>query len=153
MGKGHIGLVEFVSFLCDSLNANTKYSHRQIFGTLPRNVDEEDLVDPQVSSLNVLKAQRARKAGNTVSTPSQHTVHTVTDQGIAKESAQRSSTLASDAMDTQQSSSAISEKASEHHDENRPWNFEDEEFQFQIGEQPSSSRGGASTLPCFDSSF
>ena len=150
MGKGHIGLVEFVSFLCDSLNANTKYSHRQIFGILPRNVDEEDLVDPQVSSLDVLKAQRARKAGNTVST--QHMVHT--DQGNTKESAQRSSTLASDARDPQQSSSAISEKASKHHDENdRPWNFDDEEF--QIGEQPSSSesRGGASTLPCSESSF
>ena len=64
MGEGHIGLVEYVSSLYEPLYANTKYSPRQIFGSLPRNVDDEDLVDPQVSSLNLLKAQRARKAAN-----------------------------------------------------------------------------------------
>lgn len=68
MGEGHVGLVEHVSFLRDSLDADTKYSHRQVFGTLPRNVDEEDLVDPQASSINLLKAQRARKAANAATT-------------------------------------------------------------------------------------
>jgi hypothetical protein len=37
-------------------------SHRQIFGSLRRNIDEEDMVDPVVSTLDILKAQRARKA-------------------------------------------------------------------------------------------
>jgi len=38
------------------------YFFRHIFGSLPTNVDEEDLVQPVISSLNTLKAQRARKA-------------------------------------------------------------------------------------------
>ena len=38
------------------------YFFRHIFGSLPTNVDEEDLVQPVISSLNTLKAQRACKA-------------------------------------------------------------------------------------------
>ena len=36
--------------------------HRRIFGTLPKNMDEEDMVDPVVSTLDILKAQWAHKA-------------------------------------------------------------------------------------------
>ena len=36
--------------------------HRQIFGSLPTNVDDEDVINPVVSSLNILKEQRACKA-------------------------------------------------------------------------------------------
>ena len=50
--------------------------HRQNFGSVPRTIDDEDLVDPQVSSLNLLKAQQARKleAANTAAA-SRHHVH------------------------------------------------------------------------------
>jgi hypothetical protein len=66
-----------------------KYSHRQVFGSLPRNVDDEDLVNSQISSLNILKAQRAHKlkAANTASTR-----HARKDHGkTTVESAQHSS--------------------------------------------------------------
>ena len=70
----------------DSLDANMNYSHRQIFGTLPHNLDEEDLVNPQVSSLNLLKAQRARKTANTgkvANAPSaKHTASVRTGHGV-----------------------------------------------------------------------
>ena len=42
--------------------ANSTNSHRQIFGSLPRNMDEEDMVEPNVSALDILKAQHACKA-------------------------------------------------------------------------------------------
>lgn len=58
MGEGHVGLVEYVGFLRDYLvYADKKYSNRQVFGSLPRNFNDEDLVTSQISSLNILKAQ------------------------------------------------------------------------------------------------
>ena len=62
MGEGHTGLVEYVSTI--KLLSLLYYlkSHRQIFASLPKNMDEEDMVEPHVSTLDILKAQRAQKA-------------------------------------------------------------------------------------------
>jgi hypothetical protein len=131
-----------------------KYSFRKIFGTLPCNVEEEDLVDPQVSSLNLLKEQRARKAanaakalaGNATSTR-HHTVHMDHDKTIEHASGLLSST--SETIDLQRSlPSASSNQPSEHDDWS--WNFEDENSgQCEVAPRRpiTPSRGGAFTLP------
>jgi hypothetical protein len=64
VGEGHIGLVESVSIIdkCVSNCLTPGHSHRQIFGSLPKNTNEEDIVEPTVSTIDILKAQRARKA-------------------------------------------------------------------------------------------
>jgi hypothetical protein len=62
VGEGHLGLVEYVSANELLFFSSITNSHRQIFGSIPKNMDEEDLVEPVVSTLNLLKAQRARKA-------------------------------------------------------------------------------------------
>ena len=132
MGKGHVELVEYVSIIHDSLDANMNYLHRQIFGTLPHNLDEEYLVNPQVSSLNLLKAQRARKTANTgkvANAPSaKHTASVRTGHGIAMAFAQHSSTPK--ARDPLQSSS--SEKCAQPSErEDQSWNFEDDQPSLQ----------------------
>ena len=147
MGKGHVGLVEYVSIIRDSLDANMNYSHRQIFGTLPHNLDEEDLVNPQVSSLNLLKAQRARKTANTgkvANAPSaKHTASVRTGHGVAMASAQHSSTPK--ARDPLQSSS--SEKCAQPSErEDQSWNFEDDQSSLPK-HLPSRHRATASGDP------
>jgi hypothetical protein len=61
VGEGHFGLVEHVSAMIVLVHISTN-SYRQIFGTLPKNMDEEDMLEPNVSTLDILMAQRARKA-------------------------------------------------------------------------------------------
>jgi hypothetical protein len=54
--------------ICESQQSFHSYSnifnrfYRQIFGSLPTNVDEEDVVQLVISTFDILKAQRARKA-------------------------------------------------------------------------------------------
>ena len=64
MGEGHIRLVEYVSMkkLFHSLGLLKPILYRQIFGSIPKNIEEEDMVQPNVSTLALLKEQRARKA-------------------------------------------------------------------------------------------
>ena len=65
MGEGHVRLVEYVSVNEIFSSRSTNYTilfHRQIFGSVPKNINEEDILHPTVSTLDLLKAQRARKA-------------------------------------------------------------------------------------------
>jgi hypothetical protein len=63
LGEGHLGLVERVSHSKPSiLYIHFNRFHRHIFGSLPTNVDEEDVLQPVISTLSILKEQRARKA-------------------------------------------------------------------------------------------
>lgn len=62
MGEGHLGLVEYVSENEVFPSTSSSNFNRQIFGSIPKNMDEEDMVEPNVSTLDLLKAQRARKA-------------------------------------------------------------------------------------------
>ena len=62
MGEGHLRLVEYVSENEVFPSTSSSNFNRQIFGSIPKNMDEEDMVEPNVSTLDLLKAQRARKA-------------------------------------------------------------------------------------------
>jgi hypothetical protein len=62
VGEGYLRLVEYVSANEVFFGGSTTNSYRQIFGSIPKNVNEEDMVEPVVSTLKLLMAQRARKA-------------------------------------------------------------------------------------------
>jgi hypothetical protein len=63
MGEGYLGLVEHVSIV--EISESFPYYFiqfiRQIFGSLPKNLDE-DMLEPNFSTLDILRAQRAQKA-------------------------------------------------------------------------------------------
>jgi hypothetical protein len=59
--EGYLGLVEYVSANEVFFSSSTTNSHRQIFGSTPQNMDEEDIVE-HVSTVDLLKTQRACKA-------------------------------------------------------------------------------------------